>query len=226
MITDKKRHDLLKDYCSTDKNRPSFHKPFLADLSFSEGGKVETCAVATDTHVLIVMPALTGIATNEAAAEVTNELIVRYRQRLLQDKYEVSLEGFRLAHYEMNDYEKDCRSKNCFACDGDGYVDFTFEHNFDTYTVEAECPVCDGDCGADDSCLIEVAGVGIDKSTVDVILRVAYDCSAERFMLRKGGESLGIFEIQFPENKIRIFSHTPLYALNGKRIKCELIGTC
>lgn len=134
-LTQSQHKEILQLFVSSDEMRPVFHTPLRI---LDKKGKEIT--VATDTMAMAVVRGHLGdgrVYDLDESAKY-NRVIIEERNQSL--KYKV--QDFEDA-VEKTPFVLVKKGDECEACDGDGYVDFEFDHEMKTFYHEAACPICD-----------------------------------------------------------------------------------
>lgn len=130
-LTDKKEiyQSILNRIVSTDTSREWITKPFNAL------GKT----MATNSYTIVVVPLCGDYVNYEERIKNIYPLPKNMDSViLLQDLKD------KLALLPLVDCYDEVEGK-CSACKGEGEVEYTFKHNCQTYDLDYECPVCEGE---------------------------------------------------------------------------------
>lgn len=124
----KQVQEILNGYISSDELREAYNTPFTQD------GYV----VATNGHILIRIP--------------EGKVDIKYEKRdkpnvglifVLQEECDIPISFSKLKKMYDDIPEVD-EEEECEACSGDGKVEYEFVWDNTSYTLDEDCPVCDG----------------------------------------------------------------------------------
>lgn len=124
--------DILNKFCEQNELCAHFGRPFYAL------GK----SMATDLHTLVVTPRISGC--KEQAGNIDKIKSIYPVTPNMNKVYEVSALENALDKCPSTD-KYEYPTKKCEACNGFGMVDFEFSYNCKNYSLEEDCPICNGE---------------------------------------------------------------------------------
>ena len=119
---------LLYKFVSDNKHREWMTTPF----------NVGSKTIATDGHCLISTPLQGGFEDKSEKTESVYPMIHNLKKQITVDEFNQKIKEFPTV---------DCFDmvvSDCDACCGSGTVLFEFDHGRQSYEMEDECPVCEG----------------------------------------------------------------------------------
>jgi len=128
---------VLEMFCDTDNEmRPMLNKPF-SHKNMVYGTDAYFLAVINKDNVDKTYPEDSGMG--EKCLKILPSININFTINVsnLRSKIESvpKVDGFDIIREDIE----------CDACDGECEVEFEFEHNLQTYTTTADCPICDGE---------------------------------------------------------------------------------
>lgn len=124
----------LQAFCSTDPTRPEVGKPFTrAGFTW-----------ATDGRVLVRVATIEGLDDGDLPWPVITP-------EGLMAEHQPGPKWYALPALPERQPDKPCpacggkKAEKCLACDGEGTVEFAFDYGGTSYSMEGNCPVCDGE---------------------------------------------------------------------------------